>query len=393
MRKSLLAVAILPAFALQAHAQSSVTFYGIADGGFTFNSNAGGSRQYAFTSGNNYSGRWGMSGSEDLGGGLKANFVLESGYSIATGALGQNGTEFGRQAWVGLSSSKYGAVSLGRQNPDGYLAVGALTAGGGWAASGAGYGAHPADVDNLDNFNRVNNAIKYRSPTYKGFTFATLYSLGGKAGEFTQNGIFDFTAAYANGPAQLGVAYTFVKNPNFSFYGNKANDSATASNISSPVITGYASAGSQQIVAAGGAYAFGPATVGAVYSNVQYGNLGAVAVTGLNNAEKTYGGTATFNTGELNFKYQVTPALLLGAAYIYMRNSGASNANSARYQQVDVGASYAISKRTSLYAVAVYQAAGGTDSTGHRAVAAILGATPSSTDRQTVATIGMTHKF
>lgn len=393
MKKTLLAITTLSAFAIQAHAQSSVTLYGIVDAGFTFNSNAAGGRQYALTSGNNYASRWGLKGSEDLGSGLKAIFDLEGGFSTTAGTLGQNGTLFGRQAWVGLSSDSYGAVTLGRQNPDGFQYVGALEAGGQWAASGAGYGAHAGDLDNLDNFNRVNNTIKYQSPTYNGLSVSTLYSLGGKAGNFTQNEIFDFGAGYQIGSLVLGATYTFVKDPNFSFYGNKANDSATGVNITSPVQDGYASAGSQQIIAAGGAYTFGPATVGLVYSNTQFQNLGTVSVTGLNNVEKAYTGTATFNTGEVNFKYQLTPALQLGTAYIYIRNSGASGASGATYQQVDVGGYYALSKRTSLYAVGVYQKASGTDSTGQHAVAAILGATPSKSNNQTVATIGITQKF
>jgi predicted porin len=393
MKKTLLVMTALPAFAIQAHAQSSVTLYGIADTGLSFNSNASGSHQYAVTSGNDFGSRWGLKGNEDLGGGLAAIFTIEAGYNMGTGTIGQNGTEFGRQAWVGLRSDKYGAITMGRQNPDGLQSVGALEAGGQWAASGAGYGAHPGDVDNLDNFNRVNNAIKYQSPTYKGLTVSTLYSLGGKAGNFTQNEIFDISAAYQMGSTQLGAAYTFVKDPNFSFYGDKANDSTTANNISSPVQAGYASAGAQQIIAVGGAYTFGLATVGAVYSNTQFRNLGAVSVAGLNNVEKAYSGNATFNTAEANFQYQVTPALLLGTAYIYTRNGGASGKNGATYQQVDVGGYYSLSKRTSLYAVAVYQKASGTDSTGQHAVAAILGATPSSNNHQAVATIGVTHKF
>lgn len=393
MKRTFLALTALSLLATQACAQSSITLYGIVDAGLTFNSNAGGAHQYALTSGNNFASRWGLKGSEDLGSGLKAIFDLEGGFSTTAGTLGQNSTLFGRQAWVGLSSDSHGTVTLGRQNPDGYQYVGALGAGGQWAASGAGYGAHAGDVDNLDNFNRVNNTIRYQSPTYNGLTVATLYSVGGKAGNFTQNEIFDFVAAYQMGSVVLGAVYTFIKDPNFSFYGNKANDSAIGVNMTSPVQRGYASAGSQQIIAAGGAYTLGPATIGLVYSNTQFQNLGTVSVAGLNRVEQAYNGTAAFNTGEVNFKYQVNPALQLGIAYIYMRNSGASGASGATYQQVDAGGYYALSKRTSLYAVGVYQRASGTDSTGQHAVAAITAATPSGNNHQIVATAGMTQRF
>ncbi|RAR54512.1 porin-like protein [Paraburkholderia unamae] len=253
--------------------------------------------------------------------------------------------------------------------------------------------ARAGDVDNLDNFNRANNALRYQSPTSKGFNVAALYSLGGKAGNFTQNEIFDFAAGYQFGPVVLGAVYTFIKNPNFSFYGNKANDSVTGINITSPVQQGYAAAGSQQILAADGSYTVGPATVGLVYSNTQFKNLGTVTVAGLNSTEKAYQGTATFNTGEVNLRYQVGPALQLGTVYVYMRNGGASGANGATYQQVDVGAFYALSKGTSLYAVGIYQKASGTDSTGQHAVAAITAASPAARNHQIVATIGVTQQF
>ncbi|SOE94676.1 Outer membrane protein (porin) [Burkholderia sp. D7] len=390
---STLSIATLVLFAGVAHAQSSVTLYGIADAGFVYNSNVKGGRQIALVGGNEGANRWGVIGSEDLGGGLKAIFNLEAGFNLANGTIGQNGTFWGRAATVGLSSADYGTVTLGRQNSDSWAAVGYFEAGNSWAASGAEYGAHPGDVDNLDNSNRLNNSILYRSKSYNGLTFGGAYSFGGKAGEFSQNQIWDLSAGYVNGPVKLGVGYILAKDPNFSFFGNKANDSTTGINISSPVTAGYASAGSQQIIAAGGSYAFGPATVGMVYSNTQFQDLGTVSVAGLNATEATYHGTATFNTGELNFKYQFTPSLLLGVSYSYTRNGGASNEGGAHYQQVDLGAVYSFSKRTSVYAIAVHQAASGTDSTGGRAVAAIAGTSGSSTNAETLVTVGLTHKF
>jgi predicted porin len=392
MKKLAITLFGLCAFAGAARAQSSMTLYGVVDSGLTFTSNAKGSHQYGVNSGTESPNRWGLSGTEDLGGGLSAIFTIEGGFNGATGAIGQNGSEFGRQAFVGLTSS-YGTITVGRHASDTFYAVGAMEAGGDWAAAGAGYGAHPGDVDNLDTFNRVSNAVRFKSQTYRGLTVSGLYSFGGKSGAFSQNAIWDTAATYISGPLRLAVGYLFVKDPNFSFWGNKANDSTTGSNISSPVNSGYASAGSQQVISAGGAYNFGPATVGLIYSNAQFQNLGAVGVAGLNVAERAYTGTATFNTGEANLKYAINPALTLAAAYLYTKNGGADGSNSAHYQQVDLGATYALSPRTSLYLVGVYQVAAGTDSTGAHAVAAITGATPSNTNRQVVATVGMFHKF
>ena len=80
MKKSLLALAALGTFAGVAHAQSSVTLYGIVDAGFAYNNNSGGQKLYATSAGNLQGDRWGLRGTEDLGGGLKALFVLENGF-------------------------------------------------------------------------------------------------------------------------------------------------------------------------------------------------------------------------------------------------------------------------------------------------------------------------
>src|ERR1700735_2585996 len=128
MKKSLLALAALSAFASVAHAQSSVTLYGIIDEAAVYESsqktggnntaaspNVGG-KKVAFDSLSGLNGsRWGLKGTEDLGGGLKAVFQLENGANINTGGFGQGGLEFGRQAYVGLSSAQLGTVTMGRQ--------------------------------------------------------------------------------------------------------------------------------------------------------------------------------------------------------------------------------------------------------------------------------------
>jgi predicted porin len=248
-------------------------------------------------------------------------------------------------------------------------------------------------VDNLDSSNRIANSIKYQSPSYRGLQVTALYSLGGVSGNFTKNEVIDFGATYTNGPVSLAAGYLLAKDPNFSFWGDKTNDSTVGSNIVSPVDAGYATAGSQQIIGAAGNYTIGGATLGVLYTNTQFRNLGSVAVQGMNPTEDHYTGSAVFNTGEVNFKYQVSAALMLGLAYSYMKNGGAGDLGSARYQQVDMGAIYQLSKTTALYAFGIYQNAHGTDSTGAPAVAAITAATPSSNNHQIVATFGMTHQF
>src|ERR1700736_320721 len=145
MKKSLLALAALGTFAGVAHAQSSVTLYGIVDAGFVYNNNSAvngkGQKLYATSAGNLQGDRWGLRGTEDLGGGLKALFVLENGFNTFNGTLGQKGDEFGRSAYVGLSS-QFGTVTLGRQYDSVVDYTGALEVGSQW---GTFYGAHPGD--------------------------------------------------------------------------------------------------------------------------------------------------------------------------------------------------------------------------------------------------------
>ena len=377
--------------ALPAHAQSSVTLYGIVDAGLTYTSNAGGHSQYALTSGNMGANRWGMKGVEDLGSGFSALFTIEGGFTMTNGKIGQNGTLFGRQAFVGLDGG-FGTVTLGRQYAISTQFVGPFSSGNDWAAPGAQYGTHPGDLDNLDSSNRINNAIKFRSKSYRGLTFGADYSLGGVAGDASRNQIYALALAYAQGPVNLAVGYLNSRNPNYSFWGDKANDSTSASNITSPVIAGYASARTQQIILAGGSYKVGAASLAAVYSNIRFSGLGDTVVSGLTPVEAGYRGSATFNDGELNVKYLFTPALQLGVAYDYLHGEGAGQGG-VTYHQINLGADYFLSKATDLYAVVIYQHASGVDSRGVSAVAAITGATPASGQKQVVATFGLRHMF
>lgn len=115
MKKATLAVAVLAASTSAAWAQSSVTLYGILDVGvrYTTNANAGTSTKTVVPGGMSQS-RLGVNVVEDMGGGLKALANLEHRLQSDTGAV--SGTpDFWRQAWVGLQSSEFGQIRLGRQ--------------------------------------------------------------------------------------------------------------------------------------------------------------------------------------------------------------------------------------------------------------------------------------
>jgi predicted porin len=397
IQKTTAAILAIGALSGAAHAQSSVTLYGIADAGFLFNNNVKGSKLYGLSSAN--SSRWGLQGAEDLGGGLKAIFTLENGYTLGTGALSQGGLEFGRKAFVGLTSRTYGTVTLGRQSSASNDATSSFASGADWAASGLGYGTRAGDVDNVDTSNRIQNAIKYTSPNYRGVTVGILYSLGGQAGQFSRNAVTDAAVSYVNGPLKLGASYNFTKDPYYSTFGDQGNSSSPTSaaggnnNMPSRIYGGYASAGSQQIITAGGSYVLGSATIALLYSNTQFQNLGALGTPPGSFGTKYNGGTATFNSGELNVKYALTPALTVAGAYIYTHNGGADGVGSAKYNQFNLGTIYSLSKRTSLYATGFFETASGVDSTGKAAVADFSGSSYSSNNHQLAAIVGITHKF
>ncbi|WP_321897283.1 porin [Burkholderia cepacia] len=384
MKKRLI-VAVLPLTVTSiAHAQSSVTLYGLIDTGIAYVNNAGGHSQYMATSGNINGSRWGLKGSEDLGAGLKAIFVLENGFSVTTGRLGQGGDEFGRQAYVGLSSPTLGAVTFGRQ----YDAISDYT----WMFASAMvwnpyFFAHPGDLDNSTGTNRVNNAIKYKSISYNGLAFGGMYSLGGVAGQPGRNQIWSLGANYSRGPLTLGAAYVNARDPNYSYFGNNANSSTTASNMTaSRVYSGYASARTMQIATAGASYKIGGVTISAMYSNTQFNDIGALPGLPANGA----GGDARFHNIETNVYYQFTPAFSLGASYDYLKGYGV---NDAHYQQGALNAIYLLSKRTDVFAGIGFQHASGTDSTGAKAVANLTSVTASSTSNQVLAVVGMRHRF
>ena len=197
---------------------------------------------------------------------------------------------------------------------------------------------------------------------------------------------------YKQGPLALGAAYLVARNPNFSYYGNNPASSVTGSNMALvPVYSGYASAQTLQTAGAAAAYTFGNATAGLVYTNAQLKNLGSNAA--LN--PRGLSGEAVFNTLEANFRILPIPTIMVGTSYAYTRGSPVTSghAGGVTYQQLNVGAEYFLSKRTDVYVVVFGQHASGRDSTGGNAVAAVYVLTPSSSDNQVAATVGLRHKF
>ncbi|MBN3851813.1 porin [Paraburkholderia sp. Ac-20340] len=395
-------------YSTASHAQSNVTLYGVIDSGVNYTNNIQkGKTANGFTGGHQIAmieggsaglqgSRWGITGSEDLGNGMKAIFLLENGFYSNNGALNQGGAMFGRQTWVGIKSD-LGTVTLGRQYDPVVDLFRSYLASPQW---GGYMTAHPGDLDNAQNTRRINNSIKFRSGTWNGLTVEAILGLGGVAGSFAQNSIWGAGASYAAGPFSAGAAYLNISNPNLSFFGANPNaGSATSNNLgsfgsattpeSNPVFAGYASANRLEIAAAGVGLTLGALNTNIAYSNTRFDKLGSAA--GPNPLH--YAGTAAFNNIEVNLQYQITPSLLAGTAYDYTRNGGAGGKEGANYHLFSAGLDWFLSKRTDLYTIAVYEKASGVDSTGGSPVAQITGLTPSSTDKQVALRVGMRHKF
>ncbi|MGF6572163.1 putative porin [Paraburkholderia sp. GAS333] len=386
-RLSLLALPAGLLLAAGAHAQSSVTLYGIVDAGIAYVHNAqstNGQNQSTlvkFSSGNMSGSRWGLKGTEDLGGGLAAVFQLENGFNVGTGALGQGSREFGRKAVVGLSSNTWGTVTLGRQYDPIVDLVQGLTEDNYF---GGVFGT-PGDLDNYDNSLRVSNSVKYVSPLFSGFQVEALYGVGGVAGAGGSGQTYSFGAAYANGPLSLGAGYFYANGGNTTTANVRTWTSSSDSLFNTVINAGFASAKSIQIVRVGGQYVVGSATIGAAYSNTQYGS----------DAFSAFRETAKFNNGAVFVNYQITPALRTGVAYNYTSLTGPS---SAHYNQINLGADYALSKRTDLYALTGYQkASGNTLNSSGKVVGAQASigdfGVNSGTDSQALAVVGIRHKF
>jgi general bacterial porin, GBP family len=379
MKKTLLLAGITGLCASTAYAQSSVTLYGLFDAGATYTSNDQNQQGANFrATGNQTSGsRFGLAGAEDLGGGMKAIFTLESGFDVFNGKA-DNGRLFNRQSWVGISGPTWGAVTVGRQYDSMVDYVSPLSLANMDEKGGGRMFSHPFNNDNLAAGFRVNNSVKYASPSWGGFSFGGLYGASNDAnGDSTNNRAYSIGARYDNGPLRLAVSYLVLNEPNggLNTAGAVANDNAFQ-------------ADKQQTFGAGGSYALGPATIGFVYTQT---TLDSVFNFGGGSGLAAGSGDVKVNNYELNGKYSITPAWLMTAAYTYTDAKYSENGGDQRgkWNQFTLMSDYSLSKRTDLYVAAAYQKASGDAERAY-----IAGASGySDNDSQVVVTTGMRHRF
>lgn len=193
MKKSLIAIALLAVGTTSAFAQSSVNLSGTIDAGIE---SAGGKSRTAVKSGGNAQNQITLSGTEDLGGGLKATFKVSTQFNSDNGAA----TGFGNNdTYVGLEGSA-GKLRLGRSFDPVYSH--ALTANDRFGVTG--YQTVGTTLN--DNGLRVSNQVLYISPTYYGLTGTVSHgSAEGKKGAGDRNAQ-GFGIRYLNGPVELTAA-------------------------------------------------------------------------------------------------------------------------------------------------------------------------------------------
>ena len=356
MKKHLFALAATAALTLPAMAQSpsgsSVTLYGIADVSLVRTNNVNGGGRTAIDSGYLQSSRFGFRGSEDLGGGLRAIFTLESGYNIDTGANSST-VFFNRQSFMGLSSSSLGTLTLGRQYTPIYDHLILLSGAPAFGVSGGAVdgipsaGSSASRFDNTLGGTRIDNSLKYTSPTLSGFKFNAMAGLGEVAGSNSAGQMLSVGAGYNQGPISSGLGYQVRK-------------CAAASGCT-------ATQNDDKLFAIGAGYNFGPAKLAAVYTSEK-------------NAKNVKGNDA--NVAHVMVQVPMGP-WFLSAGYQQLNDKTSLNQDVKQY---NFSALYSLSKRTTVYGAFSQQKV---DNGGKAGMAL----TTSSNSKQNIYAVGLRHTF
>ncbi len=382
MKKSLIALAALAAVSA-ASAQSSVTLYGVLDIGYgsqttEMRATATGTnslRSRGVMDGANAGNRIGFRGTEDLGGGLKANFVVEQGITptgnggslfgaraatagqqIGTAPVGAAATAYGggfavvntaaipastalssstnRQTYLGLSGG-FGTFNIGYQYTNLYE-LGTLS---GYNIGSEGVpGAYSAHLfGNTYAGGTRANGLTYISPNMGGFTIRAQYGAGQAGPETNQSttaaGVaaetsarrYSLMAQYANGPLSAALAYTSNRLTN------------------NPAAAGFGTGRTGNLTQLGASYDFGVVKLAGTYNTGRDGGITGVP------AGTAAGSTSSFRAYQLGLSAPfgaIVPYITFGRAYIQADGAAARTTD---IRQAQIGARYSLSKRTTAY--------------------------------------------
>ncbi|MDB5776126.1 MAG: porin [Herbaspirillum sp.] len=304
------ALLIAGAFAAPAQAQSSITIYGRIDAGINYQSNqappAGQTNRGSKWSvdGNEWgTSMFGIKGTEDLGGGLKALFDLETGFDASTGIVNGGTGLWTRRSYVGLSGSA-GTLKMGKD-----LAIQSDPI---WSLDPTGQQAmSTATLVKERNWPQTNNMVSYETPSFGGFTATGMHGFGEQAGSFTNGSRDGVSLAYVQPVYELRAIYDLQRDTNGGY--------STLYNNSKELIVG------------------GTLTIDKLKLFAGYENLRA--------PDALAGAPSRANMYWVGANYLVSPELqLLAAAYHTQVNQNVGGAS--LYM---IGANYYLSKRTLLY--------------------------------------------
>ena len=371
MKKTLIALAALGAMASVAHAQSTVTLYGLLDANVqSYKTNVfvgtGASATVQSLTQTKIDGaglngsRWGMRIKEDLGGGMAIVGNLESGLNIDTGSSGQGGLLFGRRANVGVSSG-FGTLVVGRNSSSyddvsgdhalmGQSIFDPSNTNNGPSVSAAGILSLIGRNSSWVGYNtRFNNSVKYDTPNFSGFSGSVMYALGeDKTATNNASKTVSANLKYTNGPLLVSGGYQ-----------SEAAQNSVGTLGGKPALE-------NTLVSV--AYDFGVAKVAAGYNRAK---LKDIAVGTSLNAQK-----------EMNVSVSVPlGATTLSAGYAQSKGDDLGKSSGFGVQGL-----YSLSKRTTLYA--------GVQSTKNfDKLLAALAVPGSNTDRTQTYGLGLRHTF
>ncbi|MBN8440906.1 MAG: porin [Thauera sp.] len=371
MQKKLIALAVAGLAALPAFAQSNVTIYGLVDMGYKWTGDNIDDRvanRSGIDSGMSAGSRIGFKGTEDLGNGLKAGFVLEQGILTDTGASSQGGRTFGRQSYVSLSGG-FGTVALGRQYPAGYLLTATVD------PFGSGTAGQYNSVY-LTEY-RWDNSVTYVSPTWSGFSVAA---------SFTMNANYANESAGNRGAGDVGDIRAWSIVPQYSngpfFVGLNLEEMRAKS-------TGAFDGERIRVYDLAGTYDFGVAKLAASYglrrASAADFSPDTAAVDGKDTKQWFVGVTVPVST-----------AGTVRASYVHRKTEVAAGGADAKASQWALGYEHALSKRTSLYAVYadINNNRAARESTLFSSIGdAIAGGTVNGDGYQSGANLGVIHRF